>query len=590
MMDDGDRHSPNTDSATINTDIMAEVFEEFLNDDPLTLADWNAMDVQNSPIAAMNQFLHDGPPVDFDTFLLDSEFTPDEDGGTDSYPCWHHKTALDSVVWALLLKEARNLPSDEKLEFHLKNTPEIASKLGFDSPDDVPRNSTFWRAYADTESNDPRLDEEMMTALRTEARKLVHHAAYVGVELPERAEENLSEFGKHDLLAAAEDIVEHLLVETLPHIAFDRDDSRTTYSLPSIVSFLAHLALEDAYPENGSATFTNMDIYEAGATGADNFYYWVNQRTAEEWFDRFLRANKELLAAARKLGHLQDASAVGVDTTGIQWYGDTNEPFVDGTKPSRNYSYAFHFMTVGIVGAEASLSLAAHHIRNRAEASQILQTLLERVQNRHYFADDQLDVEIERAYLDKGFYGSDYITALRETETDFLIKARKVEPVKDVIDNLDAWDVDWGLMQDYQVGDLTPGTNIFIRRSEKRAPRYGKEATKEERTYGRWVGFVTDCNPVAADRVELAAAFRRRWGVETHYRQFKHEFYPPTKSPKGRARTFHFNLAQLFYNVWVLVNLELRDRYGLDDRRPLTAADVLHAIRDHAIKMDDLPE
>jgi hypothetical protein len=46
----------------------------------------------------------------------------------------------------------------------------------------------------------------------------------------------------------------------------------------------------------------------------------------------------------------------------------------------------------------------------------------------------------------------------------------------------------------------------------------------------------------------------------------------------------------LFYNSWVVVNLELRDRYGLAERRPVTADDVLHAIRDEAFELDDLPE
>jgi hypothetical protein len=64
----------------------------------------------------------------------------------------------------------------------------------------------------------------------------------------------------------------------------------------------------------------------------------------------------------------------------------------------------------------------------------------------------------------------------------------------------------------------------------------------------------------------------------------------PTKSSKGRVRAFHFNLAQLFYNMWVLVNLEVQERYRLSERRPLTSDDVLHAIRDRAFEIEDLPK
>lgn len=45
----------------------------------------------------------------------------------------------------------------------------------FDSVDNSPWNSTFWRAWADIDNN-PRLDEDAIDALKTEARKLVNYA------------------------------------------------------------------------------------------------------------------------------------------------------------------------------------------------------------------------------------------------------------------------------------------------------------------------------------------------------------------------------------------------------------------------------
>ena len=257
-------------------------------------------------------------------------------------------------------------------------------------------------------------------------------------------------------------------------------------------------------------------------------------------------------------------------------------------KPSRNCAHSFHFTTVGVVGDEASLSLAAHLLKNRTDQYRILRGVLRRVNGLHYFSDVVLDVDVERAYLDKGFYGGGQVTALRETNTEFLIKARKIEPIKEVIDGLEEWDVDWGIMQDYEIGDLKQGTNIFIWPSEKRAPRYDENTDKEDKKYGRWVAFVTDIDPTMPNREMPARQFRNRWGVETQYRQFKHKFYPPTRSPQGRTRAFYFDLAQLFYNLWVVVNLEFRHRYGLAERRPVTSDDVLHAIRDEAFELDDL--
>jgi hypothetical protein len=41
-----------------------------------------------------------------------------------------------------------------------------------------------------------------------------------------------------------------------------------------------------------------------------------------------------------------------------------------------------------------------------------------------------------------------YVTALRWTDTEFLIKTRNIKPVKHVIDSLEAWDVDWSFLVD----------------------------------------------------------------------------------------------------------------------------------------------
>ena len=69
-------------------------------------------------------------------------------------------------------------------------------------------------------------------------------------------------------------------------------------------------------------------------------------------------------------------------------------------------------------------------------------------------------MDTERAYLDNGLYGGGHVTALRETNTEFLVKARKVELIVGVIDGLEEWDVNRGLVRDYEIGDLK---QIFFR-------------------------------------------------------------------------------------------------------------------------------
>lgn len=182
MMNGDDDSLPIADLSDIDTDILGEVYDGITGDEPGTVDDWKARDVENSPVVWMNQFLNGGPLEDFDRFVLTADLDLDDE--EDAYPDDHHSIDFSPVVWSLLLKEARNLPSNEKLEFYLKGREDVAQMAGFDSIDDVPRNSTFWRAYADTDSNDPRLDKDAMDALNTEARKLVNHAKWAASNCP----------------------------------------------------------------------------------------------------------------------------------------------------------------------------------------------------------------------------------------------------------------------------------------------------------------------------------------------------------------------------------------------------------------------
>jgi hypothetical protein len=57
------------------------------------------------------------------------------------------------------------------------------------------------------------------------------------------------------------------------------------------------------------------------------------------------------------------------------------------------------------------------------------------------------------------------------------------------------------------------------------------------------------------------------------------------------VRGYYFNLAKSFYNVWVVVNLELRDRYGLAERGPVTADDILDLVCERLVHLHrDRPE
>ncbi|MGM0447250.1 MAG: transposase [Methanobacteriota archaeon] len=68
------------------------------------------------------------------------------------------------------------------------------------------------------------------------------------------------------------------------------------------------------------------------------------------------------------------------------------------------------------------------------------------------------------------------------------------------------------------------------------------------------VWFVTSLNADSSTARAYAAAFRRRWGIETSYRQLG-DFLPRTSSPTFSVRLFYFLFAVSLYNLWVLANV-----------------------------------
>lgn len=73
MTEDDDTEAPDLDWADYRTE-DDDVLER---QDPPTLNEWKAKDLENSPIAAMNRILMGGPLEDFDRFVLTSRLSPE---------------------------------------------------------------------------------------------------------------------------------------------------------------------------------------------------------------------------------------------------------------------------------------------------------------------------------------------------------------------------------------------------------------------------------------------------------------------------------------------------------------------------------
>jgi hypothetical protein len=72
------------------------------------------------------------------------------------------------------------------------------------------------------------------------------------------------------------------------------------------------------------------------------------------------------------------------------------------------------------------------------------------------------------------------------------------------------------------------------------------------------------CDPKKYDgdtRDELAEMYSKRWGIETDYRVYVHDFRPRTTSNKFPIRYLNFFSGEIMRNIWVLSKIMFKDIY-----------------------------
>jgi IS4 transposase len=149
-------------------------------------------------------------------------------------------------------------------------------------------------------------------------------------------------------------------------------------------------------------------------------------------------------------------------------------------------------------------------------------------------------VSIRHVYLDRGFYQVHVVAELEQLDLEYIVRARPSSGMK---------------------GRLSAGAETVVDQytmQRKRKPTASVDVTvfavPHRSNDDESVWFVTNLDVELATANAYAAAFRRRWGIETAYRQIG-DFLPRTSSPTFSVRLFYFLFAVALYNLWVLANV-----------------------------------
>jgi len=245
----------------------------------------------------------------------------------------------------------------------------------------------------------------------------------------------------------------------------------------------------------------------------------------------------EVLRSQRRLPAFVD---VAIDLHEWRFYGSADTDHVLTTYPDLGTNKAFCFATLCIVAPRTRFTLAvvpmdlgvvpmdANGFRAKRDA---VRSLLEAA--KQY-------VSIRHVYLDRGFYQVHVVAELEQQNVDYIVRARPSSGMKDRL----------------SAGAETVADEYTMQR--KRNPTASVDVTvfavPHRTSEDEHVWFVTSLDVDSSTANAYAAAFRRRWGIETSYRQLS-DFLPRTSSPTFSVRLFYFLFAVSLYNLWVLANV-----------------------------------
>ena len=209
---------------------------------------------------------------------------------------------------------------------------------------------------------------------------------------------------------------------------------------------------------------------------------------------------------------LPDRVDVAIDLHEWRFYGSADTDHVLITYPDLGTNRAYCFATLCIVAPGVRFTLAvvpmdANGFREKQEAVRSL------------IGEARRYVSIRHVYLDRGFYQVHVVAELDQLNVGYIVRARPSKGLKDRLSAGAETVVDAYQMQRNRPPTASVDVTVF--------------AVPHRTSEDEHVWFATNLDVESGTAKAYAAAFRRRWGIETSYRQIG-DFLPRTSSSGRR--------------------------------------------------------
>jgi hypothetical protein len=400
------------------------------------------------------------------------------------------------------------------------------------------------------------------------------------------------------LRSKSKDVLDEVLAAISPNIDFDRPEE-TQYSDATLIEVLVFCAIKNKALNQGCESYGDKANPDCDDDDEDYGPYYLDGPSGETVLDAIKNlsvdeitelANKALkksyLRAKPRLQELENGNGsrfgtrakVALDMTYVAYYGGREGmEWVQGAPDKKNYYWCHKFATITIIGDNVNFVVGVVPVGSIEHSP----TDSYPGQNRSYRIGDVTRrliniasqyVTIKRVYADAEFFSADSIQKLNKEDINYVIPVPdnrdRIQPKLENFENLSSGQVephDTPLYVENGYGFRGPvknettnhraETNLVIVPSEEDQKRDTPKA------------FATNLDVDDSIDLERRYAYEQikdyyaRSGMEPSYSSIK-ECASYTASKEFEVRWFHFMIATVIYNLWLLVDLLVQEAIG----------------------------
>jgi hypothetical protein len=307
------------------------------------------------------------------------------------------------------------------------------------------------------------------------------------------------------------------------------------------------------------------DDTPSGPTGTavlNQLHQALPQDMKQQW--RLEAKLNRVLVAHLRPKHLRVRCDLAIDLVLIPYHGEPQQDDEEVRRSqAREGTTHFHcYATAYMIHQDQRITLALTCVRKSDTMPAILRRLFKRL--------DTLNLRVKKLYVDKGFYSIGVIRLLKERGTPFILPAvtRKKGGVSQLFVGRASYKTSY-TMRNQKLG--AEEVDLALTR------KYSKGRYRRKRS--KWFAYVTF--GVRTDPLQIFQFYRRRFGVESSYRQMN-RVRARTSSTNPALRLLYVGMAFLLLNVWVhFKQLYACDRHRDGQRvnpRRLTLLRMMHLL------------